>query len=856
MEPGPEIVEHDDPVEHTDERPAIPGAARRTYLLATVLILASGLLLDRLELSNGPYTDWSLPWWGVALMAFGSAFLVFNVEFRRETYTFTYSEFVLVVGLFFATPAAFIVGRLVGELIYLAGRERQRPRKLVLNLSAYFAETVVLIALEQLFGGRLDVRDPISWAVGLVAVIGAELVGYAVIATAVRWHGGPLSLRSIIAIGLVTAPANTSLALVVCVLIDAEPAAVPLLGGVAAFLVMIYRAYSSLRQRYDSLSLLYDFTHLVSGAREPDEVLDAMLTQAKDLLRAERAEFWLATGDSYRRHVVDDSGNTASRVALPSALAALVGGLRSGRDAELLTRDSADHAQVLAQLGARDALIAPVLEGDALIGFVAVINRLSEIYTFEPQDARMFATLASHAGVALQNGRLIVRLHEQASQREYEALHDPLTGLPNRAMFGDRLELRLADEHERTVAIALMDLDGFKEINDTLGHQAGDQVLVEVARRIRSTVPDGTLAVRLGGDEFALIAAVGTGRADIELACRRVREVIAEPIRIDHLTVTMGVSIGIAMAPDDGSDAETLIRRADIAMYAGKAGHDGGVCFYDAGRDENTPRRLALAHDIRVAIDSAQLRVVYQPKISLDDGHVTGVECLCRWEHPEFGDVPPDEFIPIAERTGTIGDLTTWMLSEAILQCEQWRLAGHEWGVAINVSVRNLLDAGLVGLVHDVLAGSAVPPSALTLEITETHVMSDSVRTTHVLEELAALGVRLSIDDFGTGYSSLAYLQRLPVDEVKIDKSFVRALASETGAEAIVRSVLDLARNLHLWVVAEGVEDGATYTQLRALECDEAQGYYFSRPISADELVEFAVARAGSAAADGLIGSR
>jgi diguanylate cyclase len=274
-------------------------------------------------------------------------------------------------------------------------------------------------------------------------------------------------------------------------------------------------------------------------------------------------------------------------------------------------------------------------------------------------------------------------------------------------------------------------------------------------------------------------------------------------------------------------------------MYAAKAGHNGGVCFYDAGRDENTPRRLALAHDMRAAVESGQLRVVYQPKVSLADGVVTGFECLCRWDHPEFGLVPPDEFIPLAERTGAIGELTRWMLGEAIVQCERWQASGRPWGIAINVSVRNLLDAGMVGIVHDVLAGSAVAPASLTLEITETHVMSDSVRATHVLEELAALGVRLSVDDFGTGYSSLAYLQRLPVNEVKIDKSFVRSLSVEAGADAIVRTVLDLARNLDLWVVAEGVEEGATAARLRALGCDEAQGFYFARPMTIDELDAF-----------------
>jgi diguanylate cyclase (GGDEF)-like protein len=462
--------------------------------------------------------------------------------------------------------------------------------------------------------------------------------------------------------------------------------------------------------------------------------------------------------------------------------------------------------------------------------------------TFDPRDARLFATLASHAGVALQNGRLIVRLHEQARQREYEALHDPLTGLPNRVLFGDSLAARLAAPHD-DLAIALMDLDGFKEINDTLGHQAGDHVLVEIAHRLGATVPDHVVAARLGGDEFALLARAGTGRAEMERLCLRVRDALGAPMQVEHLSVNMGVSIGIATAPTDGTDAETLLRRADVAMYAAKAGHQHGVCFYDPARDENTPRRLALAHDLRTAIATGQIETVFQPKVSIPGGRLTGVECLCRWNHPELGGIAPDEFIPLAEKTGAIGDLTTFMLASACRNAARWRAAGHDWNVAVNISVRNLLDTSMVGRIGELLERVDLDPSAITLEVTESHVMSDAMRTTLVLEDLAALGVRLSIDDFGTGYSSLAYLQRLPVDEMKIDKSFVAQLAVEPGAEAVVRSVLDLARNLDLHVVAEGVEDEATLGQLSELGCTEAQGYLFAPPMSADDVERFAAER-------------
>ncbi len=322
------------------------------------------------------------------------------------------------------------------------------------------------------------------------------------------------------------------------------------------------------------------------------------------------------------------------------------------REAVLLARGVA--TPVLADLGARDALLAPIVEGDTLIGFVVAANRLSE-NSFVTQDARMFATLASHAGVALQNGRLIVRLHDQARQREHEAMHDSLTELPNRVFFANSLERRFdaGRTGKATIAIAIMDLDGFKEINDTLGHQSGDRVLIEVAERLRDSADPATVVARLGGDEFALLAPEHASRADVEAMCRRMRSSIAEPMEIDGIRVTMGVSIGVAVAPEDGHNAETLIKRADVAMYSAKAGGGGGVCSYDSERDQNSPRRLALAHELRLAVDAGQLRAVFQPKVSLEDGRMTGVECLCRWDHPTLGVIMPDEFIPLSDRIGS-----------------------------------------------------------------------------------------------------------------------------------------------------------------------------------------------------------
>ena len=814
---------------------SITTASRRTMFLAFVLIVASvGSLVAGGLLDTSPPHD-VLAWWSIALVAIAAEFMVFDVEFRREVYSFTFSEVPLVLGLFLAEPRDLVIGRLLGELVFLVVRERQPPRKVLLNLASFLAEMTMLLAVYRVSGGTHAVGDPLEWLRALVAVAAAMLVGYLVVFQVVQWHGAPVELPSILLIGGLTIPVNTSFALVIGVLIVDRPWATFLLLGVAAFLVLAYRSYTSLRQRFESLSLLYDFTRLVSGAQRPDAVLEAMLAQAKDLLRAERAEIWLREDDDSMLQLrVDDGGRSSDR--LPAAAAgSMQAWFGRHREATIVGDDTAGHParEVLAHLGARDGIVAPITESGQVVGLVAVVNRLGEVNRFQESDRTMFATLANHASVALENGRLIDRLHHEARLREHEALHDALTALPNRVMLADRLhhELGAIQGTDRSLAVALMDLDGFKEVNDTLGHHAGDIVLVEVARRLALAAADAALVARLGGDEFAILVTHTADRTELDAMARRVRTALSHPLTIEGVRVNISASVGLALAPDDAVDAPTLMQRADVAMYGAKAGHGNGVAFYEPIRDDNSPRRLALATDLRAAIAAGQLNLVFQPKARLTDDDVIGFEALVRWRHPELGQVFPDEFIPIAERTGIISDLTVWVLGAAVAQMAQWHRDGHRWSVAVNVAMRNLLDDDFAATVHDILDRHDCDPSQLTLEITETSVMTDTARTIEVLARLAELGVRLSVDDFGTGYSSLSYLQQLPVEELKIDKCFVRDMLTDASAEAIVRSVLDLAGNLHLRVVAEGVEDRHTWERLRQLGCQVAQGYVMSRPM-------------------------
>jgi len=430
------------------------------------------------------------------------------------------------------------------------------------------------------------------------------------------------------------------------------------------------------------------------------------------------------------------------------------------------------------------------------------------------------------------------RTERQAAENAHQALHDALTGLPNRTLLHDRTAqaLRAADRELVPAALLLLDLDRFKEVNDTLGHHHGDLLLVQVGQRLRAALRGVDTVARLGGDEFAvLLPTVATAAGAVEVA-KKLQASLSEPFAVEGLTLDIETSIGIAVYPDHAGDPDELLQRADIAMYAAKATHAGFVLF-DAALDQHSPRRLALLGELRRAIEQQQLVLHYQPKVDAHTGRVLGVEALVRWQHPEHGLVQPDDFIPLAERTGLIAPLTHDVLDQALRQCQAWQQAGHELPVAVNVSARRLLDLAFPDEVAGLLARWQVPARLLVVEITESTIMADPQRALEVLGRLHELGVELAIDDFGTGYSSMAYLKTLPVHELKVDRSFVMQMTSSTRDAVIVRSTVDLGRNLGLRVVAEGVEDPATWDELDALGCDAIQGYHISRPVPPDDLI-------------------
>jgi len=425
------------------------------------------------------------------------------------------------------------------------------------------------------------------------------------------------------------------------------------------------------------------------------------------------------------------------------------------------------------------------------------------------------------------------QLDVERARAVHDSLHDALTGLPNRTLLGDRLEQALrADARLGTsTALLLLDLDRFKEINDTFGHYHGDQVLRQVGPRLSAVVRDVDTVARLAGDEFVVLL---PGVASVEAAMAvagQLRAALERPFHAEGIDLDVEVSVGVVVSAQHSRDAITLLQRADVAMYAAKT-QNLGIAVYDPAFDVHSPAKFALFGDLRRALERGELVLSYQPKVSISNGKVVGVEALVRWQHPERGLVYPDEFIPFTEYTGLIGPLTRHVLSTAIAQARTWDEAGRPLPVSVNLSARNLLDEGLPDLVAELLATHRVDPNLLELEVTESAIMTEPARAQRLLEQLSALGVRISIDDFGAGYTSLSQLKNLPVSELKIDRAFVMAMIEDPSSALIVRSVIDLGHNLGFTLVAEGVETEQIMTALGDLGCDVAQGYLLSRPMT------------------------
>jgi diguanylate cyclase (GGDEF)-like protein len=468
------------------------------------------------------------------------------------------------------------------------------------------------------------------------------------------------------------------------------------------------------------------------------------------------------------------------------------------------------------------------------MGAMLVGDRMGDVATFERDDCRLLETLADYTSIALLNGRLVDELQVVADTRQHEALHDALTGLPNRRGFVEQSGAVVAGEHG-IYAVLLMDLDHFKDVNDTFGHSSGDRLLVEVAQRLGEVTRGPDSVARLGGDEFAIVLTnVETLEAAL-IEAERIHAAVARPYEVSGVSVQVNASIGVALSPQHGRDVDTLLRCADIAMYAAKK-HRSSCRVYDPMHDHHTPERLALATELKHAIENNTIALGYQPTKDLATDRVVGVEALARWEHPTRGVLPPPTYIAVAEQTGLIQQLTRYVLRTALTQRQSWAECGMDLRVSVNVSVNDLESPDFVFETARLVRETNTPPRRLTLEITETQALERPERIADVLQALRSCGIEIAIDDFGTGYSSLTSLRSLPLDEVKIDSSFIRDMKVNNHDDAIVRSMIELARRLNLRIVAEGVETCETEQTLRELGCNLVQGYLLSRALSPSDL--------------------
>jgi diguanylate cyclase (GGDEF)-like protein len=815
-----------------------------TLMLSLAAVAATaGLLLGPVQVLQQPNGGFHLPWPTLAALFAGTVVLRVHVQFRREVHSVTLMEVPLVLGLHFTNPTGMVLARMTGSILALVLHSRQRGLKLLFNLALFALETCVAgLAFSWLLAGRA----PVGTA-GLVATFGAvlatDVLSAALVMTAISLQEGALdraAVGQVLASGAVAAVTNTSLALIAVAVLATDRQIAWLLLVLAAVLFIAYRAYASLREQHERLRRLHHFTRVLARSERAGAAAATILAQTRELLRAERAELILfPDGRAPLRTVLDAEGKPLTSPATDArAVLEVLQQAITTEQAVLLTPPIADQnlREALLDQGITDAMIAPLRGAAGAAGTLLAANRLGDVGAFGPQDLTLLQTLAGQVGGALARGQLMDDLRRAAAEREYQALHDPLTGLPNRTLFTDRVrQAAAALGPQGRMAVMLVDLDRFKEINDTLGHASGDLVLREVGVRLRARLADSHTVARLGGDEFAVLVPALPDRDTAFEVGQLVRATLGRPLPIEQLELEVTGSVGIALGPDHGSDPDQLLQRADVAMYQAKETH-AGIEVYAPERDQYSPRRLALVGALRTAIEQRKLTLVYQPKIELASGRMVGAEALVRWRHPEHGFIPPDEFIPIAESTALIQPLGQFVLETALDQVRRWHEDGLPLHVAVNLSVRNLLEPTLVDRVAELVARSGVTPGTLTVEITESGVMIDPEAAIAVLWGLRQVGVRLSVDDFGTGYSSLAYLKRLPVDEVKLDKSFVLNMTGDADDAAIVRSTIELAHNLGLQLVAEGVEDQETLELLAALGCDLVQGYHLARPMRADDL--------------------
>ncbi len=823
-------------------------AARVWIQTAALAGLAAAIYLFLLR--DLPRPAHAVVGWPLLAAAFALAELkVVEVHFRRETHAFSLSEFPAVIGFFSLAPTEYLAAMLLGTGAALLVQPRQRLIKTAFNLANFLCVAAISLLIVHTFADLTGTPGPVEWVAAFGATLMAALISSVSIALVITMSGGAPQfekLPEMLRFGIMVAFANTSLALLAVVIMQRDPLLLSLLAIPLVIVFVAYRSYLSEREKHERLELLYQSARILQHSPELDSSIVAILDHARAMFRAEIAEVVLyprvdgadalrTTSQQDREPVVMVPLETADAARLHSLVVAAAGPFffEPGRDPRI-----------------RQGMVGPLRGESELIGSLLIANRLTEGTSFREDDLRLLETLANQVAVALENGHLerslseLLRLKEQL---RYQAYHDPLTGLANRSLFVERVAERLAastakdDEAApaRLPAVLFLDLDDFKIVNDTLGHAAGDRLLIDVAERLRGVLRGDDLAVRLGGDEFAVLLDDTPDLGMSIAVAERIIDALRPAFLVDGSEVMVGGSIGIAAARTGTELADELLRNADVAMYTAKDMGKNRVATFEPTMHAAIVARHELSAELSRSLGRGELAILYQPIIDLRTGIATGIEALVRWSHPTKGLLGPSEFIPLAEETGTIVALGTWVLEEASRQAAAWSATlGRPLFVTVNLSAQQLQEGDFVERLTASLESAGLDPSQLVLEMTETVIFHDTSTTIARLEATRALGVRIAIDDFGTGYSSLGYLRRFRVDILKIAREFI-GHPDRPGEWPFAAAIVALGRALGMTIVAEGIEEPGQLAELRDLGCQLGQGFLFSLPLDHEEALEF-----------------
>ena len=805
----------------------------RVLAFAALLGLA-GTFLAGIAIGHHHVLPLRLP----ALVLFGGFFLAgmapLLLEVERNSFSLSLTEIPLVVGLLSVPRGPLLLAGALGWILSRVCSPRGAFVKLLFNFPLTFFEMTVAVVV---FDSIVDTPTVAGWPTWLALLAGlasAIVLSTTAVNAVILIAGDAITFRQAVRhsmLGVMNVVMSTALTVLsLSALRQSRAAAVPIL-VLAAVAILPMRRQAKLQRRYDSLQLLHQFTAGLTSSNDLSTTLQSVLAETAKVLRANDAVIVLPRGKD-----VQHIGLRPESAGVPEQGDSVWREVILEKRPICLARGTTTHNNYLGAHGIKDLMAVPLLHGEDVIGALVVHDRLGDVSTFDGDDLSIFATMANQTTVTLENLRLIDELRSESAEREHQALHDELTGLPNRLFLYRTLDVELARRDCR-VAVAVLDLNRFKEVNDTLGHHAGDQVLVEAANRLRRGLPSSSFVARLGGDEFAIVLLGVTGANDATEKIAALQQVFAEPFMLESISLRIDASIGIAISPQHGHDRGGLLKRADVAMYAAKSVRGSAVRSYDPSQDRSSTRTLAIVGALRTAIESDGLDVHFQPKADLVTGRITGAEALARWNHAELGPIPPNDFIPLAEQSGLIDGLTESILRRSLAACAQWDRAGFPIGVAVNVDAQTLLAPGFAGRVLSALVTAGVPANRLTLEITERELVRELDQAADVINALRAERVVFSIDDFGTGYSSLAYLTRLPVDELKIDRSFVADVRLSNQQAAIVRAIADIAVSVGLTTVVEGIEDAETWSVLASLGCAIGQGYYLARAMPSNDFL-------------------